>query len=179
MPPAPTPIKPGGPKQMPKWAWPVAIGGGLLIGFFLLKKGPAEYEEEQEEESPYPDTKAKGGGGGGAAPFDPGILEAIGLLPPSNDFQGSGTGDGGFEGGDSMGGNGDGSQTSLAGQLPDNLFYNPTNPVGVGAPNVPSPGGGSTTPISQPGWGSLPTPSPAPAPPPNTGGGGNQGNIPQ
>lgn len=180
MPPlTPTPTSPGGPKQMPKWAWPVAIGGGLLIGFVLLRKTPEEYEEEQQEESPYPTEKGRGGGGS-AIPFDDKVLEAFGLTPPTQEFQGSGTGDG------FSGEGGEGAVTTDGGAVDNASFGGPaTGSFQQAAAGIPgssssifagygtTPGEGSKA--TGPGYPSS-TPAPTPAP---SGGSGSRSNLPQ
>lgn len=79
------PVKPPA-KGLPKWAWPAAIAGGLVIGFVFLRKGdggaaqPAEVVGQLSDGSGFqgqaPPPQDQSGNGGDMAS----VLGALGLL---------------------------------------------------------------------------------------------------
>ncbi len=85
MSPAPAPAgaaKPGGKIfGMPPWAIAVAVGGGLLVGFVLLKKSPSSSDSEQPSDAQQAAQSGGSGGGGGSPASDSALLTALGLTP--------------------------------------------------------------------------------------------------
>ncbi len=59
----PEPSKLPTPKKLPKWAWIAAIGGALVIGFFLLRKTSTSDTAAQAA----PQGASSGGGGDGGS----------------------------------------------------------------------------------------------------------------
>jgi hypothetical protein len=146
-PPAAAPGKPGlKPKgKLPPWVWIVALGGGLLVGFFLLKKSPSQGEGEGGEESGATGQQRSSGGASVVAPLDE-MTQALGLTPPSSS--------GGFNLGNGGGESGSGES---AGSESTNTYS------GLGSsPDSTAPyyGDVATLPSTPP-----PTSTPAPAPP--------------
>lgn len=96
--PAPAPGKGGlDLKRLPKWAWGVAIAGGAVVGFFLLKKpaGSGDEGAGDEEGSGSGSSAREGENPVVTSPLSDDLLGALGLRPPTGSYSG---GDGGGQG---------------------------------------------------------------------------------
>lgn len=104
MPPAPAPAKKPGLdlKRLPKWAWVLAIAGGAVVGYFVLKKAPGGDSGAGASTADQPSQPDSAGSPVVAAPLDE-MLKALGLSPNfvSQSYSGGdgGGGDGGDDGG--------------------------------------------------------------------------------
>lgn len=81
---SPSPSPAGGGlslKKLPPWAWVVAIAGGAIVGFFLLKPGKPEVESAGEPEPEQGQPRAGSGTAGAIPAVSPDILGALGLTP--------------------------------------------------------------------------------------------------
>lgn len=134
-------------KRLPPWAWVLAIAGGAIVGFVLLRRPAREEESGEEPGAEGEGAPSRGGGGGGAPPRE--LLDAWGL---TESYEAPMYGDsGGFDYGDS-GGGGEATaslEQSLAGD-PSSYFQSPTfySPSSAGItlssePTTTSPSGGA------------------------------------
>lgn len=146
-------------KKIPKWAWVVAIAGGLLIGFLVLSKPGADEEEPEEEGGDELMSEGDEAGGSVVAPLDEDLLGALGLTPSNESPSFSD-----FFFGDSSSDSGGGeSQSALDARLERAAKVDPgkTNPGYDSGSGGGGSSGGGTSPVY------VPPPSTAP---PRSGG---------
>lgn len=87
-------------KRLPPWAWGVAIAGGAVVGFVLLKPKPSSEEGGEEAADGEGAARAGSGGAGGAIPALPDdLLQGLGLT--GHDGVSGASGDSGSSSGDS------------------------------------------------------------------------------
>lgn len=144
MAPAPGPAPAGGIdlKRLPPWAWAIAIAGGAVVGFVLLKPGkgsPADEGGEGEGEEGAGATGERTAGETAVVqPLDEANrMQALGLSPYSQPFGGGFEGGSGFSGSSTSDGSGGGSTTSSVDTFSTHGATVP-NPLGTGKAIGPS-----------------------------------------
>lgn len=141
MPPQAPPASGGGLglKRLPPWAWVVAIVGGVVVGFVLLKPGGALSEGEEEGSLGDEEAPAKKGGGGGAPPIPKDELEALGLSPGEYQYASYGDSGSGESSSDGVGGDGFTDYVSSAGAVgPGPTLFDPYIPLATWEANIAS-----------------------------------------